>query len=263
MDPVTDLVTKCITSSKKTTLWPCSRGLPIRGYAIAPASCPSVQCEQNYPYKKTTRRNNCSRVPSNETTPYLYKRRDAFIPCQLGAGQQPDKIGTRPFLADTLTWKLCGPEILTRKDASDYFILSGFTRKRVPTTRLQSRTSTIWMKKASWRRFQGSPPYFRDGRIFRATRQSEWVSVIECIGINSYYLPGFVIFKGKQIQENRIPNETVLNVSENGWTDSEIALDWIKHFDAYTKIRTREIQTLNSRWTYFSHVFSLCVVLRS
>lgn len=83
----------------------------------------------------------------------------------------------------------------------------------------------------------------------------------ECIGTNGYYLPGFVIFKGKQIQENWIPNagvdkETVLNVSENGWTDSEIALDWIKHFDAYTKIRTREIQTLNSRWTYFSFPFA-------
>jgi DDE superfamily endonuclease len=72
----------------------------------------------------------------------------------------------------------------------------------------------------------------------------EWVSVIECIGTNGYYLPGFVIFKGKQIQENWIPNagvdkETVLNVSENGWTDSEIALDWIKHFDTHTKIRTQ------------------------
>jgi hypothetical protein len=71
----------------------------------------------------------------------------------------------------------------------------------------------------------------------------EWVSVIECIGTDGFYIPGFVIFKGKLIQENWIPDivdrETVINVSENGWTDSGIALDWIKHFDKHTKMRTK------------------------
>jgi len=65
------------------------------------------------------------------------------------------------------------------------------------------------------------------------------------IGPNGFYLPGFVIFKGKQIQQgNWVPNtgvdkETALNVSENGWTDSKIAMDWLKHFDTHTKIRTQ------------------------
>src|SRR5271154_3671166 len=32
---------------------------------------------------------------------------------------------------------------------------------------------------------------------------------------------------------------TVLHVSENGWTDSLIALDWLEHFNTYTKAQTR------------------------
>lgn len=64
----------------------------------------------------------------------------------------------------------------------------------------------------------------------------EWVSVIECIGTDGFYITGL------QIQENWIPDtvdkETVINVSENGWTDSGIALDWIKHFDTHIKMRT-------------------------
>jgi DDE superfamily endonuclease/Psq-like protein len=78
----------------------------------------------------------------------------------------------------------------------------------------------------------------------------EWVSVIECIGTDGFYIPGFVIFKGKQIQENWIPDtvdrETVINVSENGWTDSGIALDWIKHFDKHTKMQTWRFRELRS-----------------
>ena len=79
----------------------------------------------------------------------------------------------------------------------------------------------------------------------------------ECMGIDGFYIPGFVIFKGKQIQENWIPDtvdkETVINVSENGWTDSGIALDWIKHFDTHTKMRTKVI--LDSHTSHVSLPF--------
>jgi hypothetical protein len=79
----------------------------------------------------------------------------------------------------------------------------------------------------------------------------------ECMGIDGFYIPGFVIFKGKQIQENWIPEtvdkETVINVSENGWTDSGIALDWIKHFDTRTKMRTKVI--LDSHTSHVSLPF--------
>jgi hypothetical protein len=56
----------------------------------------------------------------------------------------------------------------------------------------------------------------------------EWVSVIECIGINGFFLPAFIIFQGQRLQQswvnNRMDKRTVLNVSKNGWTDRTIAL---------------------------------------
>jgi hypothetical protein len=70
----------------------------------------------------------------------------------------------------------------------------------------------------------------------------EWVSIIECISANNYVLPPFVIFQGKRIQQAWIPKDLdpqfVIRVSENGWTDCNIALEWIRHFDKYTAPRT-------------------------
>ena len=72
----------------------------------------------------------------------------------------------------------------------------------------------------------------------------EWVSIIECIGYNGYVPPPFVIFQGKQIQQAWIPEDsfdphTVIQVSPNGWTDQEIALQWLKHFDHWTHSQVR------------------------
>lgn len=71
----------------------------------------------------------------------------------------------------------------------------------------------------------------------------EWVSIIECIGTNGYVLPPFVIFEGKQLPQSWItpgldPN-TVIKVTPNGWTDHEVALEWLQHFDRHTKGRNR------------------------
>lgn len=67
----------------------------------------------------------------------------------------------------------------------------------------------------------------------------EWVSVIKCIGVNGFSVPSFVIFQGQRIQESwvntQMDKRTVIRVSNNGWTDREIALEWVQHFDQYTK----------------------------
>jgi hypothetical protein len=69
----------------------------------------------------------------------------------------------------------------------------------------------------------------------------EWVSVIESINTTEYSLPPFVIFKGKTIQRSwadaLIDKQTVIRVSDNGWTDHSIALDWLEHFNEHTKDR--------------------------
>jgi hypothetical protein len=71
----------------------------------------------------------------------------------------------------------------------------------------------------------------------------EWVSVIECIGTNGYSLPAFVIFQGQRLQQSwvnlQMDKQTVLHISDNGWTTRTIALEWLKHFDQYTLPQTR------------------------
>lgn len=69
----------------------------------------------------------------------------------------------------------------------------------------------------------------------------DWVTIIETISTTDYVLPPFVIFPGKQIQQGwvdrAIDKETVVRVSENGWTDRQIGLEWLQHFDKYTRGR--------------------------
>lgn len=86
----------------------------------------------------------------------------------------------------------------------------------------------------------------------------DWVSVISCINAESYSVPGFVIFKGSQIQHswfgNQIDNRTVIQVSPNGWTDCQIALEWLKHFNTYTKPRIQAKYRLLILDGHISHV---------
>jgi hypothetical protein len=72
----------------------------------------------------------------------------------------------------------------------------------------------------------------------------EWVTVIH--GINSYgwSLPPFIIFAAKLHQsswykEDEIPQDWAISVSENGWTDDKIGIDWIQHFHKHTESRTK------------------------
>jgi hypothetical protein len=70
----------------------------------------------------------------------------------------------------------------------------------------------------------------------------DWVSIVECISANGYLLPPFIIFEGVRIQQSWIPDDldddVVIQVSPNGWTDCNIALRWIRHFDQHTRRRT-------------------------
>jgi hypothetical protein len=71
----------------------------------------------------------------------------------------------------------------------------------------------------------------------------EWVSVIKCISTNGYSLPAFIIFQGQRLQQSwvnlQMDKQTVLHISDNGWTTRTIALEWLKHFDQYTLPQTR------------------------
>ena len=69
----------------------------------------------------------------------------------------------------------------------------------------------------------------------------EWVSVIQGISAAGWAIPPFVIFAGKVLISswyNDLPRDWVLEVSPNGWTSNELAIAWLKHFNAHTKARS-------------------------
>jgi hypothetical protein len=68
----------------------------------------------------------------------------------------------------------------------------------------------------------------------------EWVTVIQSICSNSSYTPPFIIYKGHVqfsawYKEASILRHWKLSVSENGWTNNALGLEWLKHFDRHTK----------------------------
>lgn len=70
----------------------------------------------------------------------------------------------------------------------------------------------------------------------------EWVTVIQSICAAGYATPPFIIYKGRVhisawYEEADIPRNWKLSVSENGWTNNALGLEWLKHFDAHTKAR--------------------------
>jgi hypothetical protein len=70
----------------------------------------------------------------------------------------------------------------------------------------------------------------------------EWVTVIQSICAAGYAIPPFIIYKGRVhisawYEETSIPRNWKLSVSENGWTNNALGLEWLKHFDAHTKTR--------------------------
>ena len=70
----------------------------------------------------------------------------------------------------------------------------------------------------------------------------EWVTVIQSVCAAGSFTPPFIIYKGRVhlsawYEEADIPRNWKLSVSENGWTNNALGLEWLKHFDAHTKAR--------------------------
>ena len=87
----------------------------------------------------------------------------------------------------------------------------------------------------------------------------EWVTVIDCIASSGWALPPVIIFEGKLHQstwysETR-PLDWATGVSDNGWTDNELGLIWLKKvFEKHTASRTKGVYRLLILDGYGSHV---------
>ena len=71
----------------------------------------------------------------------------------------------------------------------------------------------------------------------------EWATAIACISAARWAIPPFLILAVKYhlsswYQEYGIPRDWAIAVSNNGWTNNEIDLQWLEHFDKHTKDRT-------------------------
>jgi hypothetical protein len=95
----------------------------------------------------------------------------------------------------------------------------------------------------------------------------EWVTAIAAINAAGWSVPPFLIFAGQYhlsawYEEVEIPRDWVFAVSDKGWTNNELGVEWLKHFDAHTKTRvigTRRLLILDGHESHHSLEFQeLC-----
>lgn len=72
----------------------------------------------------------------------------------------------------------------------------------------------------------------------------EWATAIIAISATGEVIPPYVLVKGVIVyggwfSTTRWPNGWQIKPTENGWTDNETGLDWIKHFNKHTIERTK------------------------
>ncbi|KAF2175970.1 CENP-B protein [Zopfia rhizophila CBS 207.26] len=77
----------------------------------------------------------------------------------------------------------------------------------------------------------------------------EWVTVIQGINAKGWAIPPFIIFAGTYhlsawYEGNDIPPDWVILLSDNGWTNNELGIKWLQHFDKHTKGRTVGVHRL-------------------
>jgi hypothetical protein len=67
----------------------------------------------------------------------------------------------------------------------------------------------------------------------------KWVTTIEAINAKGWAIPPFIIFDGKLHQstwyQTGIPPTWRIALSDNGWTNDKLGLEWIQHFHENTK----------------------------
>jgi hypothetical protein len=71
----------------------------------------------------------------------------------------------------------------------------------------------------------------------------EWITVIQAINAEGWAIPPFIIGAGQYhlanwYRENNLPDDWAIATSPNGWTDNELGLEWLKHFNRCTANRS-------------------------
>ncbi|KFZ23176.1 hypothetical protein V502_02347 [Pseudogymnoascus sp. VKM F-4520 (FW-2644)] len=72
----------------------------------------------------------------------------------------------------------------------------------------------------------------------------EWATVIQGVNALGWAIPPFIVLAAQYhlanwYEECNLPTDWCIATTENGWTTNEVGLQWIKHFDCYTALRTK------------------------
>jgi hypothetical protein len=71
----------------------------------------------------------------------------------------------------------------------------------------------------------------------------EWATLIAAINAGGWAILPFLILTSQynlsaRYEDAAIPREWATAVSDNGWTNNKLGIEWLKHFDLHTKTRT-------------------------
>jgi hypothetical protein len=109
----------------------------------------------------------------------------------------------------------------------------------------------------------------------------ECATAIECVSADGFVVPAYLIVQGKHHlapwnTECGLPPTWAIKTSPNGWTDNDTGLDWIKHFNQHTRVRTQGVwrmivldgheSHLSAQFDMYckeNNIITLCVSLRT
>lgn len=92
----------------------------------------------------------------------------------------------------------------------------------------------------------------------------EWVTLIQGVGATGTRIPAFLIFAGKVLISTwfteDLPRDWVIQVSPTGWTNNDLALDWLRHFDSHARpVGTHRLLIIDGHESHCSVAFrDLC-----
>ncbi|KAL9568850.1 hypothetical protein ACKAV7_006995 [Fusarium commune] len=71
----------------------------------------------------------------------------------------------------------------------------------------------------------------------------EWVTVIQAINAEGWAIQPFIVVAGQYhlshwYEESNLPGDWAIAMTHNGWTDNETGLEWLKHFNHHTSMRS-------------------------
>jgi len=71
----------------------------------------------------------------------------------------------------------------------------------------------------------------------------EWVTVIQAINAEGWAVPPLIVVAGQYhlatwYQDHNLPGDWAISTTQNGWTNDETGLEWLKHFDHHTGSRS-------------------------